>query len=72
MTVVRKNVRNMRSKERQSEIMDWMERRKCDVCTVNETCLTGEKYMEVDDGYSWFDVNIVDEREVWWYMILNY
>ena len=29
----------------------------CDVCAVNETCLTGEEYMEVSDGYSWFAAN---------------
>ena len=32
----------MRSRERQSEIMDWIERSKCHVCAVNETGLTGE------------------------------
>ena len=34
--------------------MDWIERSNCDVCAVNETGLTGEAYMEVSDGYSWF------------------
>ena len=51
------NVRKMRSKERQSEIMDWIERSNCDICVVNETGLTGEEYMEVSDGYSWFAAN---------------
>ena len=32
LTVVWKNVRKMRSRERQSEIMDWIERSKCDMC----------------------------------------
>ena len=37
LKVVWKNVRKMRSRERQSEIMDWIERSNCDVCAVNET-----------------------------------
>ena len=37
--------------------MDWIERSKCDVCAVNETGLTGGEYMEVSDGYSWYDAN---------------
>ena len=40
MATVRKNVRKMRSRERQSEIMDWIERGSCDICAVNETGLT--------------------------------
>ena len=47
----------MRSRERQSEIMDWIERSNCDICAVNETGLTGEEYMEVGDGYSGFAAN---------------
>ena len=47
----------MRSRERSSEIMDWIERSNCDICDINETGLTGEEYMEVSDGYSWFDAN---------------
>ena len=39
--IVWKNVRKMTSRERQSEIMDWIERSNCDVCAVNETGLTG-------------------------------
>ena len=52
-----KIVRNMRSRERQSEIMDWIERSNCDICAINGTGLTGEEYMEVSDGYSWFAAN---------------
>ena len=37
--------------------MDWIERSNCDMCAVNETGLTGEEYMEVNDGYSWFVAN---------------
>ena len=33
------------------------ERSNCDICAVNETGLTGEEYMEVRDGYSWFSAN---------------
>ena len=51
------NVRNMRSRERQSEIMDWIERSNCDICAVNDTGLTGEEYIEVNDGYSWLAAN---------------
>ena len=43
LAVVWKNVRKMRSRERQSEIMDWIERSNCDICAVNETGLTGEE-----------------------------
>ena len=49
IAVVWKNVRKMRSRERHSEIMDWIERSNCDICAVNETGLTGEEYMEA--GY---------------------
>ena len=52
LAVVWNNVRKMRSRERQFEIMDWFKRSNCDVCAVNETVLTGEEYMEVSDGYS--------------------
>ena len=54
----------MRSRERQSEIMDWIKRSNCDICAVNKTGLTGEEYMEVSDGYSWFAAN--------YYFIPNY
>ena len=54
LTVVWNNVRKMRSRERQSEIMDWIEGNNCDVCAVNETGMTGEEYLEVSYGYSWF------------------
>ena len=37
IAVVWTNVRKMRSRERQSEIMDWIERSNCDICAVNET-----------------------------------
>ena len=57
LAVVWKNVRQMRSRERKSEIMDWIERSNCNISAVNETGLTGEEYMEVSDGYSWFSAN---------------
>ena len=44
-------------RERQSEIMDWIERSNCDICAVNETGLTEEEYMDVSDRYSWFAAN---------------
>ena len=55
--VVWKNVRKMRSKEKQSEIMYWIEGNNCDICAANKTCLTGQEYMEVSSGYSWFAEN---------------
>ena len=57
LAVVWNNVRKMRSRERQSEMMNWIERNNCDICVVNETGLTGEEYMEVSDGCSWFAAN---------------
>ena len=60
IAVVWKNVRKMRSRERQSKKMDWIERSNCDICAVNEAGLTGEEYMEVSDGYSWFSANRED------------
>ena len=36
IAVVWKNVRKMRSREGQSEIMDWIERRNSDTCAVYE------------------------------------
>ena len=51
IAVVWNNVRQMISRERQSEIMDWIDRSNCDTCVVNETGLTGEEYMEMSDGY---------------------
>ena len=36
LTVVWKNVRKMRSRERWSEIMDWIERSNSDICAINE------------------------------------
>ena len=57
LAVVWKNVRKVRSRERQSDIMDWIERSNCDICAVNETGLTGEEYMEVIDGSSCFAAN---------------
>ena len=57
LAVVWNTVRKMRSRERLSEIMDWIERSNCDICPVNETGLTGEVYMEVSDGCSWFAAN---------------
>ena len=41
----------MRSRERESEIMDLIERSNCYVCAINETGHTGEEYIEVSDGY---------------------
>ena len=37
--------------------MDWIEISNCDICALNETGITGEEYMEVSDGYSWFAAN---------------
>ena len=45
ITVVWKNVRKIRSREKACEIMDWIERSNCDICAVNET------------GYAWYAAN---------------
>ena len=42
LKVVWKNVRQMISRIRQSEIIDWIKRSKSDVYAVNETGPTGE------------------------------
>ena len=47
----------MRSRERQSEIIDWIARSNCDVCAENEIGLTGEESMEVSNGYAWHVAN---------------
>ena len=57
IAVVWNNVRNMRSRERQAKIMDWIERSNCDICAENETVQTRDEYIEVSDGYSWFSAN---------------
>ena len=57
IAVVWKNVKRMRSRERQYEILYLIERSNYDICAVNETSLTEEEYMEVSDGYSWFAAN---------------
>ena len=46
LTVMWNNVRNMKSRVRPSERMDWIERSNCDVCAVRETGLTGVEFME--------------------------
>ena len=52
LAVVWKNVRKMRSRERQSEIMDWSERSNCDTCAINETgcCMTFSTILVVNPG----------------------
>ena len=45
-----KNVRHMRPRKKQSEIMDWIERSNSEVCVVSGIGLTGEEYMELSDG----------------------
>ena len=36
---------------------DEILRSNCDGCPVNETGLTGEEYMEVSNGYTWYAAN---------------
>ena len=57
LAVVWMNVGKMRSRERHSELMDWIERSNCDICAVNEIGLTGKEYMKVSDCYYWFAAN---------------
>ena len=42
---------------KKSEIMDLIEIINYDVYTINDTGLTGEEYMEVTDGCTWYAAN---------------
>ena len=47
--VVWKNVRKIRTREKQMELEEWMKKSDCDVCAINETGLNGNEYVEVGD-----------------------
>ena len=49
MKVVWKNVRKIRTREKQMELEKWMNKSDCDVCVINETGLKGNEYVEVGD-----------------------
>ena len=51
LIVVSSNVRN-------SEIMDWIKRSNCDVSAINGTDLTGEEYLDVNNGCTRHAANI--------------
>ena len=49
--VVWKNIRKIRTREKQMELEEWMKKSDCDVCAINETGLNGNEYVEVGDEY---------------------
>ena len=51
--VVRSNERKIRTREKQMELDDWMQKNDCDVCAINETGLNGNSNVEVCDRYTW-------------------
>ena len=57
MKVVWKNVRKIRTREKQIDLDDWMQKNDCDVCAINETGLNGSEYVEVCDRYTWIGTN---------------
>ena len=56
--VVWKNVRKIRTREKQMELEEWMKKSVCDVCAINETGLNGNEYEEVGDEDKWIGTNI--------------
>ena len=44
--LVWKNVRKIRTREKQMELEEWMKKSDCDVCAINEN-----EYVEVGDKY---------------------
>ena len=55
--VVWKNVRKIRTMEKQMELEEWMKKSDCDVCAINETGLNGNEYVEVGDEHKWIGTN---------------
>ena len=55
--VVWKNVRKIRTREKQMELEEWMKKSDCDVCAINETGLNGNEYVEVGDEHKWIGTN---------------
>ena len=56
-----KNVRKIRTREKQMELEEWMKKSDCDVCAINETGLNrlnGNEYVEVGDEHKWIGTNI--------------
>ena len=43
--VVWRNVRKIRTREKQMELDDWMQKNDHDVCVINETGLNGSEYV---------------------------
>ena len=57
MKVVWKNVKKIRTREKQMELDDWMQKNDYDVCSINETGLNGSEYVEVYDRHTWIGTN---------------
>ena len=49
LTVVWKNVRKIRTRDKQIELEEWIKNSDCGVCAINETGLNGNEYVEVGD-----------------------
>ena len=56
--LVWKNVRKIRTREKQMKLAVWMKENECDVCAIYETGLNGNAYVEVSDEYKWIGTNI--------------
>ena len=52
-----KNVRKIRTREKQMELDDWMQKNDCDVCAINETGLNVSDYVEACGRYKWIGTN---------------
>ena len=55
--VVWKNLRKIRTREKQMELEEWMKKSDCDVCAINKTGLNGNEYVEVGDEHKWIGTN---------------
>ena len=49
--LVWKNVRKIRTREKQMELEQWMKKNESDICVINETGLNGNEYGEVSNAY---------------------
>ena len=57
LRIVWKNVRTIRMREKQLELEESMRMYDCDICTINETELNGDKYVEVSNLHRWVCTN---------------
>ena len=57
LKIVWKNVRKIRSRAKQMELMKWVETNAVDVCIICETGLNDDEYVEVCNGFKWIGNN---------------